>query len=67
MDDKVYVLYVDTNKTSVEDAYHAFQELQKALPDKICICLPREFTLREMERSQIIKDLQKTIDLLSQE
>ena len=67
MDDKVYVLYVDTNKTTVEDAYHALQELKKALPDKTCVCLPREFTLREMERSQVIKDLQKTIDLLSQE
>ena len=67
MDDKVYVLYVDTNKTSVEDAYHALQEIKKALPNKTCICLPREFTLREMERSQIIEDLQKTIVLLSQE
>lgn len=67
MDDKVYVLYVDMNKATIEDAYHALQELKKALPDKTCICLPREFTLREMERSQVIKDLQKTIDLLSQE
>ena len=67
MDDKVYVLYVDTNKTSVEDAYQALQELKKALPDKTCICLPKEFTLKEMERSQIIKDLQKMIDSLSQE
>lgn len=67
MDDKVYVLYVDLNKVDFEDAYHALQELKKALPDKTCICLPKEFTLTEMDRSQTIKDLQKTIDYLSQE
>ncbi len=67
MDDKVYVLYVDLDKADIEDACNALQELKKALPDKTCICLPKEFTLIEMDRSQVIKDLQKTIDLLSQE
>ena len=67
MDDKVYVLYVDLNKVDIEDAKTALDDLRKALPNKTCICLPKEFTLTEMDRSQTIKDLQKTIDYLSQE
>lgn len=67
MDDKIYVLYVDINKIDIEDAYQALQELKKMLPNKTCICLPKEFTLKEMERSQIIKDLQKMIEYLRQE
>ena len=67
MDDKIYVLSVDMDKVAVEDIKAAIDDLRKALPDKTCICLPKEFTLREMERSQIIEDLQRTIVLLSQE
>ena len=67
MDDKIYVLYVDMDKVDVEDIKTAIDDLRKALPDKTCICLPKEFTLKEVERSQIIEDLQKTIVLLSQE
>ncbi len=67
MDDKIYVLYVDMDKVDVEDIKAAIDDLRKALPDKTCICLPKEFTLEEVERSQIIEDLQKTIVLLSQE
>ncbi len=67
MDDKIYVLYVDMDKVDVEDIKAAIDDLRKALPGKTCICLPKEFTLKEVERSQIIEDLQKTIVLLSQE
>ena len=68
MDDKIYVLYVDMDKVNnIEDIKTALEDLRKALPDKTCICLPKEFTLEEVERSQIIEDLQKTIVLLSQE
>lgn len=67
MDDKIYVLYVDMDKVDVEDIKAAIDNLRKALPGKTCICLPEEFTLEEVERSQIIEDLQKTIVLLSQE
>ena len=67
MDDKIYVLYVDMDKVDVEDIKTAIDDLRKALPDKTCICLPKEFTLKEVERSQIIEDLQRTIVLLSQE
>ena len=67
MDDKIYVLYVDMDKVDVEDIKTAIDDLRKALPDKTCICLPKEFTLKEVERSQIIEDLQKMIVSLSQE
>lgn len=67
MDDKIYVLYVDMDKVDVEDIKAAIDDLREAFPDKTCICLPKEFTLKEVERSQIIEDLQKTIVLLSQE
>lgn len=67
MDDKIYVLYVDMDKVDVEGIKAAIDDLRKALPGKTCICLPKEFTLEEVERSQIIEDLQKTIVLLSQE
>ena len=67
MDDKIYVLYVDMDKVDVEDIKAAIDDLRKALPDKTCICLPKKFTLKEVERSQIIEKKKKTIVLLSQE
>lgn len=68
MDDKVYVLYIDLDKIDMESAQNAFNQMKKIFPEKTCICLlPEGLTLTEVDKSQLIKDLQTVIETLSQE
>lgn len=67
IDDKVLILYIDTQNMIIEDAHESFQTLQKIFPNKTCICLPTNYSLEEVEKDEAIKRLQKMIDYLSQE
>jgi len=67
MDDKVLILYVDTQNMTVEDAHNSFQVLQEMFPNKTCICLSTDCSLEEVEKDEAIEILQKMIEYLRQE
>ena len=67
MDNKVLILYVDIENSTLEDTHYAFQTLQKMFPNKTCICLPTNYSLEEVEKDEAIERLQKMIDYLRQE
>lgn len=67
MDDKVLILYVDIENSTLEETHLSFQALQKMFPNKTCICLPTNYSLEEVEKDEAIEKLQKMIDYLSQE
>jgi len=67
MDDKILVLYINMDKVDLEEVYEVFENLKKLFPNRECICLPDNYSLIEMDRTDVIKDLQKMIETLSQE
>lgn len=67
MDDKILVLYINMDKVDLEEVYEVFENLKKLFPNRECICLPDNYSLIEMDRTDVIKNLQKMIETLSQE
>ena len=67
MDDKILDLYINMDKVDLEEVYEVFENLKKLFPNRECICLPDNYSLIEMDRTDVIKDLQKMIETLSQE
>lgn len=67
MDDKILVLYIDMDKVDLAEVYEVFENLKKLFPNRECICLPDNYSLIEMDRTDVIKNLQKMIETLSQE
>ena len=67
MDDKVLILYVDTQNMIIEDTYKSFQTLQEMFPNRTCICLSTDCSLEEVEKDEAIEILQKMIEYLRQE
>ena len=55
------------DKVNLEEVYEVFGNLKKLCPDRVCICLPDNYSLIEMDRTYVIKNLQKMIETLSQE
>jgi len=67
MDDKILVLYINMDKVDLEEVYEVFENLKKLFPNRECICLPDNYSLIEMDKTDVIKNLQKMIETLSQE
>ena len=67
MADKILVLYIDMDKVDLEEVYEVFGNLKKLFPNRECICLPDNYSLIEMDRTDVIENLQKIIETLSQE
>ena len=67
MDNKILILYVDIDNSTLDETLYSFQTLQKMFPNKTCICLPTNYYLEEVEKDEAIERLQKMIDYLRQE
>ena len=55
------------DKVDLAEVYEVFENLKKLFPNRECICLPDNYSLIEMDRTDVIKNLQKMIETLSQE